>query len=250
MSGHSKWATIKHKKAAADSKRGKVFTRLIREIQIAAREGGSGDPDSNPRLRTAVTAAKSQSMPAENIKRAILRGTGQLEGASYEEITFEGYGPAGVAVIVQVVTDNRNRTVSELRHLFSKNGGNLGETGCVGWMFDKRSLIVVSKEAAPEDKLMEIVLGAGADDMRDEGENWSVISPFEAHDAVVAALVAAGIQPATAEISMLPQNSVQVAGKQAAAVLRTIESLEELDDVQNVYANFDIDDKELEALSA
>ena len=249
MSGHSKWATIKHKKAATDAKRGKIFTRLIREIQIAAREGG-GDPEANPRLRTAVNAAKAQSMPAENIKRALLRGTGQLEGASYEEITFEGYGPAGVAVIVEVVTDNRNRTVSELRHLFSKNGGNLGENGCVAWMFDKRSLVVVPKEAASEEKLMEIVLGAGAEDMRDEGENWSVVSPLEAHEAVVAALSNQGIEPATASISMLPQNSVHVEGKQAGAVLRLIEGFEDHDDVQNVYANFDIDDKELEALSA
>jgi YebC/PmpR family DNA-binding regulatory protein len=249
MSGHSKWATIKHKKAAQDSKRGKVFTRLIREIQIAARAGG-GDPDSNPRLRTAVNAAKSSSMPADNIKRAILRGTGQLEGTSYEEITFEGYGPAGVAIIVEVVTDNRNRTVSELRHLFAKNGGNLGETGCVGWMFDKRSVIVVPKEVAPEDKLMEVALGVGAEDMRDEGDSWSIVSPPEAHEPVLAALAAASKEPATSAISMLPQNTVRVEGKQAGAVVRTIESLEDQDDVQNVYANFDIDDKELEALSA
>ena len=176
MSGHSKWATIKHKKAAQDAKRGKVFTRLIREIQIAARHGG-GDPDANPRLRTAVTAAKAQSMPADNIKRAIMRGSGQLEGESLDEITFEGYGPGGVAVIVDVVTDNRNRTVSEIRHAFSKNGGNLGETGCVGWMFNKRSLVIVPKEAVSEDELMEAVLGAGAEDLQDDGENWSVVSP-------------------------------------------------------------------------
>jgi YebC/PmpR family DNA-binding regulatory protein len=249
MSGHSKWATIKHKKAAQDAKRGKVFTRLIREIQIAARAGG-GDPDSNPRLRTAVNAAKAQSMPADNIKRAILRGTGQLEGTSYEEISFEGYGPAGVAIIVDVVTDNRNRTVSELRHLFSNHGGNLGETGCVGWMFDKRSVVVVPKEAAVEDKLMELALGGGAEDLRDEGDAWSIVSPPEAHEAVLSALAVAGIEPATSSISMLPQNTVRVAGKQAAAVLRTIEGLEDHDDVQNVHANFDIDDKELEALSA
>lgn len=249
MSGHSKWATIKHKKAAQDAKRGKVFTRLIREIQIAAREGG-GDPDANPRLRTAIAGAKAQSMPQENIKRAILRGTGQLEGASFEEITFEGYGPAGVAVMVDVVTDNRNRTVSELRHVFSKEGGNLGENGCVSWMFDKRSVVVVPKKAASEEQLMEMALGAGAEDLRDEGETWTIVSPPEAHEALVEAVTKAGIEPVSAEVSMLPQNTVKVEGKQAAAVLRTIDTLEEHDDVQNVYSNFEIDDKELEALTA
>jgi YebC/PmpR family DNA-binding regulatory protein len=231
------------------AKRGKVFTRLIREIQIASRHGGP-DPDANPRLRTAVTAAKAQSMPADNIKRAILRGSGQLEGESLEEITFEGYGPGGVAVIVDVVTDNRNRTVSEIRHGFSKNGGNLGETGCVGWMFDKRSLVVVPKEGVTEDELLEAVLGAGAEDMRDEGDSWAVLSPPDAHDSVLTALEQKKLEAASAEITMVPQNSVKVEGKQAAAVLRMIEVLEEQDDVQNVYANFDIEDKELEALSA
>ncbi len=249
MSGHSKWATIKHKKAAQDAKRGKVFTRLIREIQIAARHGGP-DPDANPRLRTAVAAAKAQSMPADNIKRAIMRGSGQMEGESLEEITFEGYAPGGVAVMVDVVTDNRNRTVSEIRHAFSKNGGNMGETGCVGWMFDKKSLVVVAKEAASEDELMEAALGAGAEDMRDEGENWAIVSPPDAHDNVLTALEGKKVEPASSEITMVPQNSVKVEGKQAAAVLRMIEVLEEQDDVQNVYANFDIEDKELEALSA
>ena len=249
MSGHSKWATIKHKKAAADAKRGKVFTRLIRELQIAARAGG-GEVDTNPRLRTAVAAAKAQSMPAENIKRAILRGTGQLEGETLEEITFEGYGPGGVAVIVETVTDNRNRTVSELRHMFSKNGGNLGENGCVSWIFDNRSLVVVPKTAASEEQLMDLVLGVGAEDMRDEEENWSVVSPPSAHEAVLAALKGAGIEPTTAEVTKLPQNYVKVEGKQAGAVLRMVEALEEHDDVQNVYSNFDIEDKELEALSA
>lgn len=249
MSGHSKWATIKHKKAAQDAKRGKIFTRLIREIQIAARHGGP-DIDSNPRLRTAVAAAKAQSMPADNIKRAIMRGSGQMEGESLEEITFEGYAPGGVAVMVDVVTDNRNRTVSEIRHAFSKNGGNMGETGCVGWMFDKKSLVVVPKESASEDELMEAALGAGAEDMRDEGENWAIVSPPDAHESVLAALQAKKLEPASSEITMVPQNSVKVEGKQAAAVLRMIEVLEEQDDVQNVYANFDIEDKELEALSA
>jgi YebC/PmpR family DNA-binding regulatory protein len=179
MSGHSKWATIKHKKAALDAKRGRSFTRLIKEIAIAARAGG--DPDGNPRLRTAVNAAKAASMPADNIKRAIMRGTGQLEGATIDEVTFEGYGPGGVAVLVEVATDNRNRTVSEIRHLFGKNGGNLGEAGCVAWLFHKRSLIVVPKEKMGEDQLMELALNAGADDLKDEGENWFILSPPDAH---------------------------------------------------------------------
>jgi YebC/PmpR family DNA-binding regulatory protein len=249
MSGHSKWASIKHKKAATDAKRGKVFTRLIREIQIAAREGGA-DPEANPRLRTAITGAKSQSMPQENIKRAILRGSGQLEGESFEEITFEGYGPAGVAVLVEVVTDNRNRTVSEVRNHFSKNGGNLGETGCVAWMFKKQSLIVVPKDRASEEQLMEVLLSADADDMRDEGDNWSIVSTRDAHETLLRTLKESGIEPTTNEVTHLPENSVRVAGKQAAAVLRMIEALEDQDDVQNVYANFDIDDHELDRLSA
>ncbi len=248
MSGHSKWATIKHKKAAQDAKRGKIFTRLIREIQIAAREGG-GAPEGNPRLRSAMASAKAQSMPGGNIKKAILRGTGQLEGTSYEEITFEGYGVAGVAIIVEVVTDNRNRTVSELRHAFAKEGGNLGGTGCVSWMFDKCSSIAIPKETSDEDQLMDIVLGAGGDDLRDEQDHWLIVSPQDAHGAIVEALEQAGIEPTTAEITRLPQNSVQVEGKSAAAVLRLMDRLEDQDDVQNVYANFDIDDEELEALS-
>ena len=249
MSGHSKWASIKHKKAALDAKRGKLFTRFIREIQVAAREGG-GDPELNPRLRSAIASAKGQSMPQDNIKRAILRGTGQLEGETFEEITFEGYGPAGVAVIVEVVTDNRNRTVSELRFHFSKNGGNLGENGCVAWMFDKKSHVVVPKGATTEEQLLEIVLSAGGDDMTDDGETWSVISSPDAHHAVLEELEKAGITPATAEVTQIPQNTVKVEGKQAAAVLRMMEAMEEHDDVQNVYANFDIDDSELERLSA
>ncbi len=249
MSGHSKWASIKHKKAALDAKRGKLFTRFIREIQVAAREGG-GDPELNPRLRSAIASAKGQSMPQDNIKRAILRGTGQLEGETFEEITFEGYGPAGVAVIVEVVTDNRNRTVSELRFHFSKSGGNLGENGCVAWMFDKKSLVVVPKEATTEEQLLEIVVSAGGDDMTDDGETWSVTSSPDAHHAVLEELERAGITPVSAEVTQIPQNTVKVEGKQAAAVLRMMEAIEEHDDVQNVYANFDIDDSELERLSA
>ena len=204
----------------------------------------------NPRLRTAIASAKAQSMPQDNIKRAVLRGTGQLEGETFEEITFEGYGPAGVAVIVEVVTDNRNRTVSELRFHFSKNGGNLGENGCVAWMFDKKSLVAVAKETTTEDQLLEIVLGAGADDMTEEDETWSVLSSPDAHNAVLEELEKAGISPATAEVTQVPQNTVKVEGKQAAAVLRMVEAIEQHDDVQNVYANFEIDDSELERLSA
>ncbi len=247
MSGHSKWATIKHKKAALDAKRGKVFTRLIKEIMIAARSGG--DVDANARLRTAVAAAKAVSMPADNIKRAIMRGTGELEGGQIEEIMFEGYGPGGAAVLVSVATDNRNRTVSEIRHMFSKNGGNLGEQGSVAWMFERKSQILIEKDKASEDTLMGIVLDAGADDLRDNGDNWEVLSPPEAHEAVVAALAKAGIPTMQAEIAMVPKNLVKVEGKNAAAMMRLSEALEEHDDVQNVYSNFDIDESELEALA-
>ena len=247
MSGHSKWATIKHKKAALDAKRGKVFTRLIKEIMIAARSGG--DVDANARLRTAVTAAKAVSMPADNIKRAIMRGTGELEGGQIEEIMFEGYGPGGAAVLVSVATDNRNRTVSEIRHMFSKNGGNLGEQGSVAWMFERKSQILIEKDKAGEDALMGIVLDAGADDLRDNDDNWEVLSPPEAHEAVVAALAKAGIPTMQAELAMVPKNLVKVEGKNAAAMMRLSEALEEHDDVQNVYSNFDIDESEMEALA-
>ncbi|HTM49081.1 MAG TPA: YebC/PmpR family DNA-binding transcriptional regulator [Bryobacteraceae bacterium] len=247
MSGHSKWATIKHKKAALDAKRGKSFTRLIKEIMIAARNGG--DPDMNPRLRTAITAAKAVSMPSDNIKKAIMRGTGELEGGQIEEVMFEGYGPGGAAVLVMVATDNRNRTVSEIRHMFSKNGGNLGEQGSVAWMFERKSQIQIPREKAGEDQLMGIVLDAGADDLRDEGESWTVLSPPEAHDAVLQALSKAGIETSSAEIAMVPKNLLRVEGKNAAAMLRLSEALEEHDDVQNVYSNFDVDEKEMEALA-
>jgi YebC/PmpR family DNA-binding regulatory protein len=247
MSGHSKWATIKHKKAALDAKRGKSFTRLIKEIMIAARSGG--DPDMNPRLRTAITAAKAVSMPSDNIKKAVMRGTGELEGGQIEEVMFEGYGPGGAAVLVMVATDNRNRTVSEIRHMFSKNGGNLGEQGSVAWMFERKSQIQIPREKAGEDQLMGIVLDAGADDLRDEGESWTVLSPPEAHDAVLQALGKAGIETSFAEIGMVPKNLLRVEGKNAAAMLRLSEALEEHDDVQNVYSNFDVDEKEMEALA-
>ncbi len=247
MSGHSKWATIKHKKAALDAKRGKVFTRLIKEIMIAARSGG--DVDANARLRTAVTAAKAVSMPADNIKRAIMRGTGELEGGQIEEIMFEGYGPGGAAVLVSVATDNRNRTVSEIRHMFSKNGGNLGEQGSVAWMFERKSQIVIEKDKAEEDALMGIVLEAGAEDLRGDSDNWEVISGPESHEAVMAALEKAKIPTVQAEIAMVPKNLVKVEGKNAGAMMRLTEVLEEHDDVQNVYSNFDIDDSELAAMA-
>ncbi len=247
MSGHSKWATIKHKKAALDAKRGKAFTRLIKEITIAARSGG--DPDGNPRLRTAVLAAKNVSMPADNIKKAIQRGTGELEGGQLEEVTFEGYGPGGAAVLVQVATDNRNRTVSELRHAFSKNGGNMAEQGAVSWMFERKSQIVIPGEKVTEDQLMGIVLDAGADDLKQEGDSWVVLSPPEAHETVLKALEAGGVAHTEAAIAMVPKNLIKLEGKNAGTMLRLNEALEEHDDVQNVYSNFDIDEKELEALS-
>jgi len=246
MSGHSKWATIKHKKAALDAKRGKMFTRIIKEIMIAARSGG--DPDANPRLRTAIVAAKAVSMPADNIKRAVMRGTGELEGGQIDEIMFEGYGPGGAAVLVMVATDNRNRTVSEIRHLFSKNGGNLGEQGSVSWMFERKSQIFVDKEKASEDQLMGVALDAGADDLRDDGDTWQVLSASDAHEAVLEAIHKAGIETESAEIAMVPKNHLKLEGKNAQGMLRLSETLEEHDDVQNVYSNFDVDEKELEAL--
>ena len=248
MSGHSKWATIKHKKASLDAKRGKMFTRIIKEITIAARQGG--DPDGNPRLRTAVLAAKNVSMPADNIKKAIMRGTGELEGGQIEEVMFEGYGPGGAAVLVNVATDNRNRTVSDIRHCFSKNGGNMAEQGAVAWMFDRRSQILIPGEKASEDQLMAIVLDAGADDLRGSADDeWEVLSRPEAHDAVLKALESSGLHPTEAGIAMVPKNLVKLEGKNAAGMLRLSEALEDHDDVQSVYSNFDIDEKELEALA-
>jgi len=246
MSGHSKWATIKHKKAALDAKRGKSFTRIIKEISIAARSGG--DPDMNPRLRTAILAAKQVSMPADNIKRAIMRGTGELEGGQIEEVTFEGYGPGGAAVLVAVATDNRNRTVSEVRHMFSKHGGNLGEQGSVAWMFERRSQIIIDSDKASEDQLMEVVLDAGAEDIRQEG-HWEVLSPPEAHENVMKALEKAGIPSASATVAMIPKNLIRLEGKNVAGMMRLSDALEEHEDVQHVFSNFDVDEKELEALT-
>ena len=248
MSGHSKWATIKHKKGALDAKRGKIFTRLIKEITVAAKAGG-GDIDSNPRLRTAVAAAKAENMPADNIKRAIQRGTGELPGALYEEITFEGYGPGGVALIVEVTTDNRNRTVSEIRHMFGKNGGNLGETGSVGWMFHKKGYIVIPKTATKEDDLMAIVLEAGGDDIRDDGENWEVMTEPAAFEAVLNAIKQAKIETTMAEVSLLPQNYIKLEGNAANQMIRLLEAIEDHDDVQHVYSNFDVDQKQLEEVA-
>ncbi len=248
MSGHSKWATIKHKKGAADARRGKVFTRLIREIAMAAKTGG--DPETNARLRTAVVAAKAENMPADNIKRAIQRGTGELPGATYEESIFEGYGPGGVALLVEVSTDNRNRTVSEIRHAFAKNGGNLGEAGSVAWMFHKKGDIVVPKSAAKEDDLMSIVLEAGGEDLRDDGENWEILTDPQHYEPVLEAVKKAGIQPTLSEISMVPQNYIKLEGAAAAQMIRLVEALEEHDDVQHVYSNFDIDQKQLEAVAS
>ncbi|WP_419806773.1 YebC/PmpR family DNA-binding transcriptional regulator [Terriglobus sp.] len=241
MSGHSKWATIKHKKGALDAKRGKMFTRLIKEITVAAKQGG-GDPDGNPRLRTAILAAKAENMPADNIKRATQRGTGEIEGLSYEEITFEGYGPGGVAVMVDVLTDNRNRAVSEVRHAFSKNGGNLGESGSVGYMFSKKGVIVLPKSAADEEKLTEIVLESGAEDLNDEGESWEILTGPKEFDAVRDAVTAAGLKPEHAEVSMVPSTYQKLEGAQANAMLRLLDVLEDLDDTQNVYSNFDFDE--------
>ena len=241
MSGHSKWATIKHKKGAADAKRGKVFTRLIKEITIAAKFGG-GDPDGNPRLRTAILAAKAENMPAENIKRAIQRGTGELEGLSYDEITYEGYGPGGVAIIVDVLTDNKNRAVSEIRHAFSKNGGNLGAEGAVSWMFSKKGVLSIAKDAANEDKLMEIVLESGAEDLNDEGEHWEILCDPADFPAVVDALKAAKVPTETAEITKIASTYTKLEGTQANAMMRLLETIEDLDDTQNVYSNFDFDE--------
>ena len=246
MSGHSKWASIKHKKGAADAKRGKLFTRIIKELTVAARDGG-GDPDMNPRLRTVIADAKAANMPADNIKRAIRRGTGEEPGVSYEEMTYEAYGPGGAALLIEVVTDNTNRAVGEIRHLLSKHGGNLGTTNSVAWMFDKRGYIVIEQAGADEETLMTAAIDAGADDFQEDDENWEVVSPPEAHDQVLTAVKAAGGAPVTAQIAMLPKNLVRVEGKQAQQLLKLMDVLEDQDDVQHVWSNFDIDEKELEA---
>ena len=246
MSGHSKWHTIKHKKGALDAKRGKIFTKLIKEITVAARTGGSGDVDSNARLRKAVNDAKAQNMPNDTIDRAIKRGTDELEGVAYDEITYEGYGPNGVAVMVETMTDNRNRTVAELRHLFSKNGGNLGESGSVAWMFDKKGYIVVDKAAKPEEELFDIAIEAGADDMQDDGDVWEILTTPENFEAVTEAIKDTGVQPQAAEISMIPQNYIHLEGADAKQMMKLYEAIDDNEDVQKVYANFDIDADDVE----
>jgi YebC/PmpR family DNA-binding regulatory protein len=246
MSGHSKWHSIKHKKGAADAKRGKIFTRIIKELTVAAR-GGGGDPDMNPRLRTIIADAKAANMPAENIKRAIRRGTGEEPGVNYEEVTYEGYGPGGAAVIIDALTDNKNRTVGELRHLLEKHGGNLAASNAVAWMFAKRGYVVVEKSKADEEKLMNAVLDAGADDFKDDEDNWEVLSAPDAFQSIRDAVKKLGVEPATAEVSMIPQNYVKLEGKPAQQMVKLMEALEEHDDVQHVWSNFDISEKEIEA---
>ncbi|MBI2338915.1 MAG: YebC/PmpR family DNA-binding transcriptional regulator [Deltaproteobacteria bacterium] len=249
MSGHSKWATIKRKKGAADAKRGQLFTKLIKEITVAARAGG-GDPSGNPRLRTAIAIAKAGSMPGDNIERAIKKGTGELEGVNYEEVTYEGYGPAGVAMLVTSLTDNKNRTVAEIRNLFSKNGGNMGESGSVGWMFEKKGVLNFDKKTVIEDKLMEAALDAGAEDIQDAEDSWDVVTSPADFEKVKEALEKAAFKPLSAEISMIPKNTIRIEAEDTAAkMLRLMEALEEHDDVQKVYANFDIPAQILEKLS-
>lgn len=245
MSGHSKWHSIKHKKGAADAKRGKIFTRLIREITMAAKLGG-GDPDKNPRLRKAILDAKAANMPADNIKRGVMKGTGELAGGNLDEITYEGYAAGGVAVLVQTMTDNKNRTVSEIRHMFSKNNGSLGESGCVAWMFDRKGYFLVAAGGRTEDEVMEIALEAGADDVQPADESFEITCAPEAFDGVREALEGAGFTMEEAQISMVPQNTVKVTGGDAKNVLKLVDALEDHDDVQNVYSNFDIDESELE----
>lgn len=249
MSGHSKWSTIKRKKGAIDAKRGKIFTRLIKEITVAARTGG-GDPDGNPRLRSAIAAGKAENMPKDNIDRAIKKGTGELEGEVYEEVLYEGYGPAGVAVLVECMTDNRNRTVADIRHYFSKNAGNLGESGCVAWMFDKKGIIQVDKDKCSEEELMDLALEAGAEDVVEEETEFQVLTDPEEFSDVRDALRKGGVEYSYGSVSMLPSNTIEVTEeKPARSLLKLLESLEDHEDVQNVYSNFDIDDALMEQIS-
>jgi YebC/PmpR family DNA-binding regulatory protein len=246
MSGHSKWHSIKHKKGALDAKRGKLFTKFIKEITVAARSGG-GDPEGNARLRKAILDAKAGNMPNDTIDRAIRRGTGEEEGVNYEEITYEGYGPGGVALMIQSMTDNRNRTVAEIRHIFSKNGGNLGESGSVGWMFEKKGYIVVDKSTKSEEELFDLAIEAGADDLRDDEDTFEIMTSPDAFDGVLTAVKAAGIEPQVAEVEMVPQNYVRLEGGDARQMLKLMEALEDHDDVQKVSANFDISEADMAA---
>ena len=247
MSGHSKWHSIKHKKAAIDAKRGKIFTKLIKEIMVAARMGG-GDPSANARLRTAIEIAKSNNMPSTNIMRAVKKGAGELDGAAYEESTYEGYGPGGAAVMVEVLTDNKNRTTADVRHAFSRFGGNLGEGGCVSWMFDKKGLIQIDKTKIDEEKLFDIALEAGAEDINSEDDYYEVVCEPNLFSDVKKALEDSGVEIENAEVSMIPQNTVKLEGKEAKSLLKLIEVLEDNDDVQNVYSNFDIPDEVMQEL--
>ncbi len=244
MSGHSKWASIKHRKADKDAKRGKIFTKLIKEITVAARLGG-GDPEANARLRTVLLASKAANMPADNIKRAIKKGTGELPGVQYEEVVYEGYGPAGVAVYVEGMTDNKNRTLPELRHLFSKFGGHLGEANCVAWMFDKKGYLVVERKGIPDEEIFEQAIEAGADDIREDGENLEVLTPTDRLEAVHEALSKGGVQIAAAQIAMVPKTTVKLEGSSVKKILGMMEALEDHDDVQHVWSNFDIDPAEI-----
>jgi len=247
MSGHNKWSTIKHKKGAADAKRGKVFSRLIKEVTVAARMGG-GDPDGNPRLRSALNAARAANMPNDTVERAVKRGTGELEGVTYDELSYEGYGPGGVALIIEAMTDNKNRTVAEVRHILGKYNGSMGASGCVAWMFSKTGVILVEKEGVDEDQLMEQALEAGADDVKDDGDVFEVNTPPADFEQVAETLRKAGIAVQSAEAAMIPQNTVKVEGRNAEVLMRLLNALEDLDDVQNVWANFDIEDELLEKL--
>jgi YebC/PmpR family DNA-binding regulatory protein len=249
MSGHSKWSSIKHKKGAVDAKRGKIFTKIIKEISVAARLGG-GDPDGNPRLRTAIASAKTENMPKENIERAIKKGTGELEGVHYEESVCEGYGPNGVAMLVELMTDNKNRTMAELRHAFTRNNGNIGTTGCVAWIFDKKGLLSFDKDKVDEEKLMEVALDAGAEDINDEGTTLEVITDPNDFEKVKETVDKSGMQYVFAKVTMVPQNTVKLEEKEAEQALKLIEALEDSDDVQNVYANFDISDEIMEKITS
>ena len=247
MAGHSKWANIKHRKAAVDAKRGKVFTKLIRELTVAAKDGG-GDPEANPRLRTAISAAKGQNMPNDTIDRAIKRGTGDIDGVNYQEIFYEGYGPGGSAVYVQTLTDNKNRTVSEVRRIFTKFGGSLGENGCVAWMFDLKGRIAFPEDLVDEEQVFDVAIDAGADDVSKDDSEIVVVTSTDTFEDVKTALSEAGFKIDSADVTMIPQNNVKIEGKEAEKMINLMEALEDSDDVQNVYANFDIDEKILEAL--
>jgi YebC/PmpR family DNA-binding regulatory protein len=249
MSGHNKWSTIKHKKGAADAKRGKIFSKLIKEITIAARVGG-GDPDGNPRLRTAVNAARAANMPKDNVDRAIKRGTGEIAGVSYEEVIYEGYGPGGVAVLLEALTDNKNRTVAEIRHIFDKYNGNLGESGCVAWIFQKKGLIVIPAEQLHEDEVMELALEAGAQDVSHEGDTFEITTEPSDFETVRKTIEDKGWKMELTEITMVPQNNVKLEGKKAEQMLKMMDALDDHDDLQRVFANFDISDEEMEKISA